>query len=165
MVETINGRVMVLVSLKKWGRGKSIIKRIQDDWLVNRKLNFKQLERDKGFLVYLSKIYRNMCPYLKSIHQTLDPWRSGRDSDGRRLTKSELFQFMLSDEEFENFYIEEGSPVSVMPESRLKDDLEALTFLLELYFAKRVPMRLASTCFVRYGMGGYFWKWIWDCNR
>ena len=53
MVETINGRVMVLVSLKKWGRGKSIIKRIQDDWLVNRKLNFKQLERDKGFLVYL----------------------------------------------------------------------------------------------------------------
>ena len=153
MLETINGKVMVLVSLKKWERSKAIIKQIQDELLVNGKLDFKQLKRDRGFLVYLSRTYRNMCPYLKGIHQTLDSWRSGRDSDGCRLTKSELFQFMLSDEEFDNSYTDEGSPVSVIPASRLKDHLEALVFILEGSFAKRNPARLASTGFVHYGMG------------
>ena len=72
MAEIINGRVMALVSLKKLERGKTIIKRVQDELLVNGKLNYKQLERDRGFLVYLSRTYRNMCPYLKEIHQALD---------------------------------------------------------------------------------------------
>ena len=40
-METINGGVMGLVSLKKWKIGKVVITRIQDELLVNGKLNFK----------------------------------------------------------------------------------------------------------------------------
>ena len=153
MVETINGRVMILVSLKKWEKGKDIVKRIQDELLVKGKLDFKQLERDRGFLVYLSRTYRNLCPYLKGIHQTLDSWHSGRDNDGWKLTKAELFKFMKSDEEFDNSYQVDGAPASVLLASRLKENLEALAFLLDGSTAKRVPVRLVSTGFVHYGMG------------
>ena len=63
-----------------------------------------------------------MCPYLKGTYQTLDSWRLGRDSDGWKLTKAELFAFMIPDEELQNSYVDEGEPVSVVPASRLKDD-------------------------------------------
>lgn len=46
----------------------------------------------------------------------------------------------------------EGAPVSDKPASRLKNDLEVLTFLLEGSIAKRVLVRLAFTGFVHYGM-------------
>ena len=68
MAEIINRRIMVIVLSKKWLMGKTIIKLVQDELSVNEKLNFKQLKRDRGFLVYLSKTYRNMCSYLKEIH-------------------------------------------------------------------------------------------------
>ena len=135
------------------GKGKAIVERIKDELLVKGKLDFKQLERDRGFLVYLSRTYRNLCPYLKGIHQILDFWRSGRDSDGWKLTKAELLQFMTSDEEVDNSYQDERSPASVLPASRLKEDLEALAFPLNGSIAKRVPVRLVSTGFVHYGMG------------
>jgi len=40
----------------------------------------------------------------------------------------------------------------VFPASRLKDDLEALAFLLDEFIAKRVSVRLVSTGFVHYRM-------------
>ena len=60
---------------------------------------------------------------------------------------------MMSDEEFDNSYKEKVAPISVILASRLKDELEALVFLLERSFANRVHMRLTSTGFVHYGMG------------
>ena len=50
-------------------------------------LNHKQLERDRGFLVYLSRAYRNMYPYLKRVRQNLDSWRSRRNEDGWKKRK------------------------------------------------------------------------------
>jgi len=99
--------------VKEVGKGKAIVERTQDELLVKGKLDSKQLERDSGFLVYLSRTYRNVCPYLKGIYQTLDSWRSGRDSDGWNFTKEELFQFMTSDEDFDNSYQDEGAPACV----------------------------------------------------
>ena len=81
MVETVDGKVLLLVSQKKWDRGKFIIKRIQDELRLTYCLDFKQLERDRGLLVYLSRTYKKMCLYLKGIHQILDSWREGRDKD------------------------------------------------------------------------------------
>ena len=48
-VETIDGKVVLLVSQKKWNRGKSIVKRVQDELLLKGCLDFKQLERDRVF--------------------------------------------------------------------------------------------------------------------
>ena len=71
MVETVDGKLLLLVSQKKWDRGKAIIKRVQDELRLKGCLDFFKVERDRSFLIYLSKTYTNMCPYLKGIHQTL----------------------------------------------------------------------------------------------
>ena len=34
-----------------------------------------RMESIRGFLVYFSRTYRDMNPYLKGLHLTLDSWR------------------------------------------------------------------------------------------
>ena len=70
---------------------------------VNDNLDFKQLEKDRVFLVYLSRTYRNFCPYLKGVHQILNFQRSGRDSAGWNFTWAELMKLMKNEVRFENF--------------------------------------------------------------
>ena len=45
-------------------------------------IEHKELERCRGFLVYVSRTYRPMKPYLRGVHKTIDSWRPGRDSEG-----------------------------------------------------------------------------------
>jgi hypothetical protein len=49
-------------------------------------LPHKQLERYRGYLVYVSRTFLSLVPYLKGIHLTLDHWREDRDEDGWRIT-------------------------------------------------------------------------------
>ena len=83
MAETVEEQVSLLISQKKLERGIIlIIRSIIEELELRSVLNHKQLERDRGFLVYLSRTYRSMIPYLKGIHLSLDSWREGRDVDG-----------------------------------------------------------------------------------
>ena len=77
--------VTVFVSVKKWLRSKEIILRITEGLGEGIHIDFKELEKDRDFLVYISRTYRAIVPYLKGIHQTLDSWRTGRSKDGYRL--------------------------------------------------------------------------------
>ena len=70
MVKTVDGKFFLLVSQKKWDMGMSIIKIIQYELRLKGCLDHKQLEHDRGFLVYLSRTYKNICPYLKGVHHT-----------------------------------------------------------------------------------------------
>ena len=45
-------------------------------------MNFKEMERRRGFLLYVTRTYPSMVPYLKGIHLTLDSWRPQRDMEG-----------------------------------------------------------------------------------
>ena len=45
-------------------------------------MDFKKLQSDRGFLVYLTQAYPGMKPYLKGFHLSLEMWRGGRDSKG-----------------------------------------------------------------------------------
>jgi hypothetical protein len=45
-------------------------------------LNHKQLERRRGFIVYVAQAYPSLVPYLKGMHLTLDSWISDRNKDG-----------------------------------------------------------------------------------
>lgn len=75
---------------------KVIVHRIQEEFLVFGLLDYKQLERDRGFLVYLSRVYRNMCPCLKGVHQTFDSWRVGRDKNSWKINKRERLATIIS---------------------------------------------------------------------
>ena len=64
-------------------------------------LNYKQLERDNLFLIYLSRTYRSMIPYLKGIHLSLDSWREGSDMNGWKNSRRYLL-LMMCEEGIEN---------------------------------------------------------------
>ena len=68
LVETSGNIISVLVSSKKWMKGKAIFVRILEELKEIGCLNYKQLERVREFLIYLFRTYRSMCPYLKEKH-------------------------------------------------------------------------------------------------
>lgn len=77
---------------EKWNKAKLLIAELGDmiknstDGLVNR----KRLEQIRGFLIYVSRTYPWMPPYLKGLHLTIDSWRPGRDKQGFKLKAAEL---------------------------------------------------------------------------
>lgn len=78
--------VCVLTSPEKWERLRGILKKWLD--LMNTgeaNLSHKDLLSDRGFLVYVSKTYPAMIPYLKGFHLTIEMWRGNRDQDGWKM--------------------------------------------------------------------------------
>ncbi len=69
--------IYVTSTQEKWDKAKGIIKNLLE--LVSKdsraKLNRKQLERDRGFLIHIARTYTQMVPYLKGIHHTLEEIR------------------------------------------------------------------------------------------
>jgi hypothetical protein len=63
-------------------------------------LEFKPLERKRGFLIYVTRTLPSMFFYLKGIHQTLDTWRPNRREDGWKLAPNkEILSRMRSEGE------------------------------------------------------------------
>jgi hypothetical protein len=78
--------VCVLTSDEKWRKTKGIVSKWlqvleQGGW----KLDHKELLSDRGFLVYVTRAYPPMIPYLKGFHLTAEMWRGNRDEDGWKL--------------------------------------------------------------------------------
>jgi hypothetical protein len=97
------------------------------------KMPHKQLERYRGYLVYVSRTFPSFVPYLKGIHLTLDHWREDRDEDGWRTTN-------MPDRRVEV----EGrakpprfTPIAI----RLASDVEALLQLTEVADPPNIPVR------------------------
>eukprot|EP00984_Skeletonema_dohrnii_P009298 scaffold3548_cov79-Skeletonema_dohrnii-CCMP3373.AAC.5 len=83
--------VCILTSPEKWNKLKSILTK----WLGRlesgeEKLDHKELLSDRGFLVYVTKVYPSMIPYLKGFHLTIENWRGDRDEEGWKLKSSKL---------------------------------------------------------------------------
>ncbi len=53
------------------------------------RLPHKELLVDRGFLVYVTRLYPAMVPYLKGFHLTIETWRGGRDAKGWKLPASD----------------------------------------------------------------------------
>jgi hypothetical protein len=52
-------------------------------------MNRKQLKHiQEGFLQYVSQTYTSFTSYFIGLHMTIDSWRGGWDTDGRRLPLS-----------------------------------------------------------------------------
>ena len=45
----------------------------------NEGMHWARIESTRGLLIYFSRKYRDMNPYLKRIHLTLDSWIPYRD--------------------------------------------------------------------------------------
>jgi hypothetical protein len=80
-----------LTSEEKWRKLRHIIEKwlelVTDGALV---LNHKELLSDRGFLIYVTRSYPGMVPYLKGFHLTIEMWRGNRDEDGWKLSSKAL---------------------------------------------------------------------------
>ena len=167
-----DGCLYAYVSQEKWIKAKTYI----EGWytVINRAeerkespiFDHKQLERGRGFLVYLSRTYTSIVPYLKGIHLTLDSWREGRDLDGWKLKsnarrsndeedkeeKLAIFVNRISSTKDTNL-CKLKAPKLVKGVSRLASDLEALN---KFFKTKTPPWRFIRGRMVvvaRYGFG------------
>lgn len=78
--------VCSLTSVEKWGRMKEILRKWSSRLAEgDEELSHKELLSDRGFLVYVTRVYPAMVPYLKGFHLTIEMWRGGRDADGYKL--------------------------------------------------------------------------------
>ena len=82
---------------QKWSRTKAILQAWTDKLAMSKqlKVNSKEFKSDRGFLVYISRTYPAMVPYLKGFHLTLETWQSGWDKEGWKQDKN---QFQALDE-------------------------------------------------------------------
>jgi hypothetical protein len=136
----------------KWDKTKTIIKRWLDsrpmegglDWVLDR----IQLEKDRGFLVHITRTFTSAVPYLRRIHHTLESWREGRTAEGWKFSPNEWRAFLcgkctdydINDkEDYRNWRVymkqiveqdqQDGAPQSVKAAVGLESDLMALDSL------------------------------------
>jgi hypothetical protein len=124
--------ISVAVSQERWDKAKEIINWIAESMTCSDSIDYKKLERHRGFLVYLVRTYPVMNPYLKGIHLTIDSWRPFHSKDGWKMTLSELNEAMkdkLNVNE-ESVQMARPAPRFVKWVPRLKEDIEALTRFL-----------------------------------
>eukprot|EP00956_Cyclotella_meneghiniana_P033568 scaffold97112_cov54-Cyclotella_meneghiniana.AAC.1 len=136
--------VFLLVTPEKWQKTKDLVSEVAAMLTesTDGKLDRKRLEQIRGFLIYVSRTYPWMPPYLKGLHLTIDGWRPGRDEEGFKLKEGvrrkrpyiawewELEYLVdLTPEEFAKRMGCEG-PDRVFPVERLRRDIDALTQLL-----------------------------------
>ena len=131
IVNSEGGRVKVLVAKEKRVKGKTVIDRIQKEHNDRGSLDHKTLERERGFLIYISRTYRSMKLYLNGIHQILDSWRKRRDEEGWKLSRREIMAVIGDKGRDYDPIPDADSPSRVKSVIRLHNDLKALRVLFE----------------------------------
>jgi hypothetical protein len=144
VVETSQEGVFVTVSQEKWDKCKRYIGDIVEELNRTQQLDHKELEKKRGFLIYVTRTYPAMVPFLKGIHQTLEMWRPNRDEDGWKIIRPASQQVA----------VEHGEPpkfVGAAP--RLASDMEALQLLFSSAAPPRRKIRGTVVVEVFYGFG------------
>ena len=87
IVHVVDGLgVCVLTSQEKWDRLKGILAKWKAELdKGSPNLSHKELLSDRGFLVYVTRTYPAMVPYLKGFHLTIEMWQCEQDAEGWKL--------------------------------------------------------------------------------
>jgi hypothetical protein len=156
LVHTTEGMVVVLVSEEKWQKTRDKVRWIREALDKEGGVDRKELERHRGFLVYVSRTYTNMVPFLKGIHLLLDSWREDRNEEGWKFSSSEMRAAM----EDGRFTVPESRLPVDLPKKvfahdapRVIMDVEALMRLTESPDPPRRVIRSLKTVMIRYGFG------------
>jgi hypothetical protein len=166
MAYTNDGEVHVLIAKKKWDKGKGIIRDMMLRTKHSQWLDHKELERGRGFLIYLSRTYPPMTPFMLGLHQTIDGWRSYRHEDGWKMQQAEIMAAKVDEDVAE---VEEDNPVQndpprlVKAADRLEADMEVLCMLTISEYPPLRRIKASSIVKVVYGFGdapkgGFGWS-------
>lgn len=155
----------VLVSQEKWDKTKSLLKEIQEELKSNKggMMEHKPLERKRGFLIYVTRTYPSMVPFLKGIHLTLDGWRPDRDEEGWKVPPfrekgwggfgCDNWNGDLDGDSDEDEDSLEKPPKDVKAVPRLRGDVEALLLLTEQEHPPLRRVRSKKVVNIYYGFG------------
>jgi len=148
IVETTDDGVVVMVDQEKWEKSRRYLGEILEELRASKddSLDFKALEKKRGFLIYVTRTYPSMVPYLKGIHLTLDGWRPNRDSDGWKTAREPETKTAQA-------VVEDGAPTRVKAVKRLRDDLLALETLMDSPRPTKRRVRSKVALEVYYGFG------------
>ena len=155
MVRTNNLEVGILISQERWEKTRSIIRKWSDKMRKNpdQELNTTDLLSDRGFLIYVTRTYDCMVPFLKGLHLTIDSWRSGRDGEGWKVATAYVQRISRTDDSARDVPVDDKYPGTVKAVPRLKNDLRALELMTEDLTAPVVVVRSKRILLVRYGFG------------
>ena len=153
------------VSQEKWDKAKAITQDLSRLLLQGPEcgvvLNYKDLERKRGFLGHLCMTFRFIIPFMKGLHLTIDSWRPLRGRDGWKLPRDEWdswYDFMLSEKmeglsDSSSGINSSSHPEVVTAVPRLFDDVAALMTFFQPDHPPEVKVRLAKCLYVVYGFG------------
>ncbi|GKY99201.1 hypothetical protein MPSEU_000875500 [Mayamaea pseudoterrestris] len=152
VVATTADGVFLSVSQERWDKTKTAVQWIAAQLGNNPvEIEFKPLERFRGFLVYVGQTYRAMVPYLQGIHLTLDSWRPNRDDKEWRLARSAWPEELDS---AVNLSVEDPkAPERVKTVECLASDVDALLHLTHYKKPPQVTARPSSCARVVIGFG------------
>ena len=143
--------VSVLVSESKWIKTKTWIEWLQDHIDDELGYNHKMLEKCRGFLIYVSRTYTAMKPYLKGLHKTIDRWRPARDEEGWKIMEEWLKIKEGIEMDLEDFAL---APTEfVLPVKRMKNDVQCLSKLTSDEAPPKVTRRTTKFGTAYYGFG------------
>ena len=166
-----NDRITMTVSQEKWNKGKSIIESTWQELETSTdgKLDFKEMEKRRGFLVHLMMTFKFITPFLKGWHLTLDSWRPCRDREGYKMNyiqwRDLMFHSMKGlehmaprdmDDFLDEMYLhmkDASAPKRVSPVPRFHDDMSALRKIFDRDDPPKVPVRSLNISHVFYGFG------------
>ena len=151
VIRIVEAGVGVTVSEDKWQRAKEAIRRwLKDVQQRADALDRKELESDRGFLIYVARTFPVMKSYLKGFSLTLESWRPDRDEDGWKVDEDVLVD---RDGHVLNKESNPAAPKHVKAVPRFLDDLKALEELTE---SDHPPLRIVRPRWrvvARYGFG------------
>jgi hypothetical protein len=166
--------VCVLTSDEKWQRMKTILHKWSNH--VDKgetQLNHKELLSDRGFLVYVTRAYPSLIPYVKGFHLTAEMWRGNRDEEGWKLPLEKCSDALLGEDGSDVIERDEDEAAAryalrkrfgpaplhapsdgVTPLApRLKDDLKALLSMTQSVAPPLRVVRPSKILHVFYGFG------------
>ena len=163
-ISTTN-KIQRTVTIDKWSKGKGYINELNEAIHVKKlsKLNFKYLEKIRGYLCHLAMTFNIIFPYLKGFHQTLCSYLPKRNEDGWKIRDLEWLGYLeqekssgrISEKEAENLlnfkYDPTNRPESVNLLPRFYSCLEALTLFFEAKDPPIITERSSELNFLVYG--------------
>ena len=158
------------VTQQKWDKGKRIIQTIYNDIKATpgKQINYKRLERERGFLCHLAMVYSILFPFLKGYHLTLSSHLPNRDIEGWKINELEYIASVEGDVEEGRYTREEADiivdrinsrdglmkpPDTIALVPRFLICLEALKSLMDNDLPPVVTVRSAKVILLIYGFG------------
>ncbi len=154
IISTSNGKVLQGVPPDKWLKAQRIVRKLKEELEKNVLLDHLQCQKDRGFLIYVSRAYKSMVPYLKGLHQTIDAWRPWRKDDGWKMERLEMEEILHKGEVPEGWLMKNlDPPKTVMPVQRMKMDFQVLSEFMEDDTPPMIKIRCSKHATVWYGGG------------